>query len=121
VWAYLLQELLAPGICTDLVHIDDGETLVNIMVMDECSGIISKLNELEPLVSGADIVMLLDRIQQRASGAGHEGHRWQCSPRCCGRYLGADSRCRPYTAGRVPYQIPAGNPSERGVERCLRA
>jgi 1-phosphofructokinase family hexose kinase len=72
---YLRQGLEALDIGTDLVQLSDGETRANLTVVEESTGMITKLNEPGPQVSDADVKLLLDRIQQRAS----EGDMWVMS------------------------------------------
>jgi len=63
---YLRRGLETLGIETDLVQIS-GETRANLTVVEESTGVITKLNEPGPQVSEADVEALLDRIRRQAT------------------------------------------------------
>lgn len=69
---YLRRGLEMLGIETDLLELSGGETRANLTVVEEASGIITKLNEPGPQVGEVDVERLLGRIRQRAA----EGDLW---------------------------------------------
>ena len=61
----LIEGLRARGFACDFVPLESGETRSNITVLDEATGVTTKLNEPGPHVCARDLEALADRLEQR--------------------------------------------------------